>query len=189
MQPNLEHYCTYAICEQLDLMLPTYRTELGNAQTVTVSRQYSEQPTAPPPEIWVDTTIPPGESYALIGDDVGVDSSGNWLYGRVFDSIGVDLGIRAMKTPECDNLLDFINTLRWSVNPATNVRWVQEFYQRRGIEVLDFGKVGSLRQTRSSQFGGVLYEMPCRMAVRTSVAENVIYEFLNSITVLPTADI
>lgn len=188
MQANLAHYCTYAVAEQFELMLPNYRSELGNAQTVPVAREWTEQPAKAPPDIWVDTKLTAMQSQPFVGDDTGNDGSGNPQFGIVLDGVPVDFGVRALKPAEVDNLFDFLCLLRWAVNPATNVRWAQEFYQRRGVEILDMVPT-TKRQTRASQFGGTLYEIEGQAVIRTAVSVNVVYQPLTSIVILPTADV
>ena len=123
MLANVTHYLTYAICEQLELALANYRSELGNALPVTVSREYTEEPTAKPPQVWVDAQLVQGDGLDLVGDAAGLDSSGEVLHGAVFDDVPVNFGVRAVKAAEVDNLFDFIYMLRYAANPATNVRW------------------------------------------------------------------
>jgi hypothetical protein len=184
---NLAHYLTYSLCEQIDLALANYRSELGNALPVTVTREYTAEPTAKPPQIWVDTQLVRDEELDLIGDDAGADANGEVLHGGVFDRVPVDFGIRAYKAAEVDNLFDFLYLLRFAANPATNVRWAQELYVRRGVELL--AVVPERKAPTPTSAYGQLYEITGRFLVRTACAVSIIYQPVTTITILPQVEL
>jgi hypothetical protein len=141
------------------------------------------------PQVWLEARLPGAEAQQeLIGDAAGFDGSGNPLFGGVFEQLPVDFGCWARLPAERDNLLDYLwLALRYGVDPATNVRWVEEFYTRRGIEV----HTPALLSTPSvpTSRDGQLYEGRGLVTVTTTVTANVIYQPVTSIAILPAVTV
>ena len=157
---------------------------------MSVVREYADQPQTIP-EVWLEARLPGVEAQEqdFIGDAAGFDASGNPLFGAVFEAFPVDFGCRARLAAERDNLIDYIwLALKSLVNPATNARWVQELYVRRGIEVSGGPWILSAPAQPTTR-AGQLYEGLGRLTVRTSVAANVIYQPVTTIAILPTATV
>lgn len=188
MLANLSHYVTWALCEQLEAILASYVSELGNALPVAVGREYSDQPKIVP-QVWLEARLPgPDAQQELIGDAAGVDASGNPLFGGIFDGLRVDFGCWARLAAERDNLIDYLwLALRYGVDPATNVRWAQDLYTRRGIELQSPVVTDAPAQPTSRS--GQLYEGRGYVPVRTEVSASVIYQPVTTITVLPTSTV
>jgi len=73
------------------------------------------------------------------------------------------------------------------VDPATNLRWAEELYARRGIEVQTpvLLSAPAVPTSRSGQ----LYEGRGQVAVTTTVTANVIYQPVTSIAIVPAVTV
>lgn len=155
---------------------------------MAVGREYGDQPKTIP-QVWLEARLPGAETQLeLIGDAAGFDDAGNPLFGGVFERLPVDFGCWARLPAERDNLLDYLwLALRYGVDPATNVRWAEELYARRGIEVQTPVLLSSPAVATSRS--GQLYEGRGQVAVTTTVTANVIYQPVTSIAIVPAVTV
>lgn len=165
-------------------MLTGYKSELGNSLPVDIAREYTDQPKALP-QVWLQAQFPTSESPHYVGDAMGADASGNPLFGST-DVFPVDFGVRARNAVERDNLLDYVYlTLRFGVDPGTGVRWAEDFYAARGLEIVE-GPLLRAYLPQPTTRAGQLYEATGTLAVRTNLAVAVVTQPITAISVTTT---
>lgn len=168
MIPNRVTYLTAALVQQTQAVLSGFSSELGNPLTVTIFRANPQVPVPAPPHVWIEAQGPrSGEEIAVLGNTVGVDSSGNQQFGAIYFGPLVDIGLRCRQAYERDFLFDALAQAfdGSGINAATGNRWIIDINKAVGVIVADVVNP-RLTTTETTNFGP-LYEATFSLVVTT----------------------
>lgn len=187
MLPNLQHYVTAALIQQMQLILAGTTSATGNPLTVPVFRASPATLPGPPPHIWVraEAAGSPDE-LAILGSAVGQDSGGNQLYGAVLWGPLVTFGVRCQSAPERDDLFDILYRAfaGSGINPATGNRWIYDINVNVGIVVADVTGERTMDDVETTQYGA-LFEATASLVVTTVASESVSQAAIESVDINP----